>query len=112
MPRGSGRPALSEIVIARRKTVLLFWALAMLICAPVALNVGDRLVVAGEIPSGEATGVKSRMSEDFARTNENATQTLVTATGSGGRSGQHLRIGDSLAGPPVSASPRRSVANG
>ena len=67
VPGDKARPVLSERIIARRKSVLIFWALAVLICMPMALNVSDRLVVAGEIPGGEATIVNARMSADFSR---------------------------------------------
>ena len=75
---GSSRPVLSEMVINHRAGILIFWALVVMICLPLALNVGDRLVVAGEVPGGEATDVKSRISTDFSRSDERILAMVAT----------------------------------
>jgi RND superfamily putative drug exporter len=78
VPVGSSRPALSELVINHRAGILIFWVLVVTICVPLALNVSDRLVVAGEVPAGEATGVKSRISADFSRDDERILALVAT----------------------------------
>jgi RND superfamily putative drug exporter len=63
----TGKPTLSGLVVAHRKAVLIVWVALASLCLPFVLDVGDRLVVAGEVPGGEATAVESRIDADFAR---------------------------------------------
>jgi len=63
----ASRPTLSELIVEWRWAVLILWAALVLGATPLALELGGRLEVVGEVPSGEATAVRARIANDFAR---------------------------------------------
>lgn len=75
---GTGRRTLSELIIRYRPGVLIFWLVVSLLCVPLAMDVSNRLVVAGEVPGGEATAVRAQLADDFARDDERVLALVVT----------------------------------
>ncbi|HMB72849.1 MAG TPA: MMPL family transporter [Gammaproteobacteria bacterium] len=69
------------MILRHRVVVIVLWSIALAAAIPHALDVGNRLVVAGEVRGGEAATVQSRLDTEFTGHNQRLLALVVSGAG-------------------------------